>query len=536
MNDFIDPPYQADDVAINKKREFQLVWLLPLCALLVSGWLIYKAASEKGEVITITFPTAEGLEVDKTKIKYLDVEIGKVIAITIRHDSKTIEVTAQMNKDTDDYLTKNTQFWVVRPQVGLGGVSGLSTLVSGAYIAMNPEKGDKEHHFGGLATPPTLKINTAGKQFILETNNVGSMRAGTAINFHGIIVGEVLNYELAENANGIKLKVFINAPYDQFIRKNTRFWIDSGVDLSANAEGFKVRTGPLISLLSGGIEFRTDPNDMVNDIVTENSAFQLFDGYEQSTQAVYQNTVKLVMYFSGSVRGLTIGAPVSLRGIPIGKVTDIDLELDEKTAEIRIPIEAEIDIDRIKKINKQENLTLEEGIARLISEGLRAQLQTGNLLTGQLFIALDMFPKSKVVIHRNDSGHIEFPTMPNSLDQITHSAQAIMDKISKLPLETMSEEITKTLQSLQSTAKVVDSTLVSAKSTLGAAEATLKSTDKTMTSAHKVMTSFEPGSTTQYELNRLLHELSQTASSVKQLTDYLEQHPESLLRGKEEKK
>jgi paraquat-inducible protein B len=476
------------------------------------------------------------LEVDKTKIKYLDVEIGKVTAITIRHDLKTIEVTAQMNQDTDDYLTRNTKFWVVKPQVGLGGVSGLSTLVSGAYIAINPEKGDSEHHFVGLPVAPTLKINTAGKQFILETMNVGSMRAGTPINFHGITVGEILNYELAKNADGIRLTVFINAPYDQFIRKNTRFWIDSGVDLSANAEGFKVRTGPLISLLSGGIAFRTDPNDKATDNLPENSAFQLFDSYEQSTQAVYQKTVKLVMYFSGSVRGLTIGAPVSLRGIPIGKVTEIDLEVDEKTAEIRIPIEAEIDIDRIKKINKQEHLTVEENVANLISEGLRAQLQTGNLLTGQLFIALDMFPKSKVVIHHNDRGHLEFPTMPNSLDQITHSAQAIMDKISKLPLETMSAEITKTLQSLQSTSKAVDSTLVSVKSTLGATETTLKTTDKTMNSAHKVLSTFEPGTTTQYELNRLLQELTQTASSVKQLTDYLEQHPESLLRGKEEKK
>jgi paraquat-inducible protein B len=362
------------------------------------------------------------------------------------------------------------------------------------------------------------------------------MRSGTPISFHGITVGEVLNYELAQNADGIKLTVFINAPYDQFIRKNTRFWIDSGVDLSANAEGFKVRTGPLISLLSGGIAFRTDSNDTATDIVTENSAFQLFDGYEQSTQAVYQKTVKLVMYFSGSVRGLTIGAPVSLRGIPIGKVTDIDLEIDEKTAEIRIPIEAEIDTDRIKKINKQENLTVEENVAHLVNEGLRAQLQTGNMLTGQLFVAMDMFPKSKVVIHRNDTGHLEFPTMPNSLDQITHSAQAIMDKISKLPLDKMSDEINKTLQSLQATAKSLDSTLVSVKSTLGAAETTMKTTDKTMNSAHKVLATFEPGTTTQYELNRLLQELTQTASSVKQLTDYLEQHPESLLQGKEDKK
>jgi paraquat-inducible protein B len=535
MNDIIEPPpYEASELVIDKKRRFSLVWLLPLCALLVSSWLIYHAMSEKGSEITITFPTAEGLEVDKTKIKYLDVEIGKVTAIAINSDSKTITVTAQMNKDTERYLTNNTLFWVVRTQVGLGGVSGLSTLLSGAYIAIKPKEGEHTLHFNGLTTPPILKSDAQGRQFVLKTTNVGSMRSGTPINFHGITVGEILNYELADNSDGIKLTVFINAPYDQFIRKNTRFWVDSGVDLSANAEGFKVRTGPLISLLSGGIAFRTSPDD--TETVTENSTFQLFDDYEQSAQTIYQKTVKLVMFFNGSVRGLTIGAPVLLRGIPIGKVTNIDLVIDEKTAEIHIPVIVEIEPERIKRVNSQENLSLKDGIAHLVGEGLRAQLQTGSLLTGQLFVALDMFPKTKITTHRNETGYIEFPTVPNSLDQITHSAQAIMDKISKLPLENMTEEITKTLQSLQTTSKEANKTLSAMKGTLGNADATLKSVDKTMGSAQQTLSTLEPGSTTQYELNKLLQELAQTASSVKQLTDYLQQHPESILRGKEKGK
>lgn len=533
MNDFIDPPYEASEVTVSKKRELPLVWLLPLCALLVSGWLIYKSVAEKGTQITISFPTAEGLAVDKTKIKYLDVEIGKVTAVSINEDMKTIQVSAQMDKDTDRYLTKNTQFWVVRPQVGLGGVSGLSTLLSGPYIAMRPEQGEHAHHFTGLSQAPFLRNNAEGKQFILETTNIGSMRTGTPINFHGITVGEVLNYELAKNADGIQLKIFINAPYDQFIRKNTRFWVDSGVDLSANAEGFKVRTGPLISLLSGGIAFRTDPEDSSN--AAENTTFQLFDDYQQSTQMVYRETIKLVMFFSGSVRGLVVGAPVLLRGIPIGKVTDISLEIDEKTVQIRIPVVVEVEPDRIKKINKSNHFTVKESVERLISEGLRAQLQTGNLLTGQLFIALDMFPNSKIAAaHQNDTGYIEFPTVPNSLDQITHSVQTIMDKLSKLPLEAMSTEINKTLQSLQGTSKETSKTLVSLKNTLGTADGTLKSADKAMGSAQKVLGTLEPGSTAQYELTKLLQELSQTASSVKQLTDYLQQHPDSVLRGKPE--
>jgi paraquat-inducible protein B len=535
MNDFIEPPYEATDPAINKKRELPLIWLLPVCALLVSAWLIYKTVSEKGPEITITFSSADGLEIDKTKIKYLDVEVGKVSDIAINKDLKTIEVSAQMHKESDAFLTNNTQFWVVRPQIGLSGVTGLGTLMSGAYIAIKPEKGKKERHFTGLPFPPILETNAQGKKFILETTNIGSMGPGTPISFHGIAVGEVLEYELAKNADDIKLTVFVNSPYDQFIRTNTRFWIDSGIDLSAGADGFKLRTGPLISLLAGGIAFRTSPEDKPTDTVPENTPFQLFDDYDQSNQVIYHRTVKLVMYFSGSVRGLTIGAPVLLRGIPVGKVTDINLEIDGKTAEINIPVVVEVEPERIKIVNKQANLTTKDNIALLVAKGLRAQLQTGSLLTGQLFIALDLFPQSKVVTHNNGTGYIEFPTTPNPMDQIVNSAQAVMDKISKLPLETMTTEINKTLESLQSTSKAATKTLVTANGTLSTADKTLSSADKAMSSAQQVLTTLEPGSTTQYELNQLLQELTQTASSVKQLTDYLEEHPDSLIRGKTEK-
>ncbi len=518
MNDFIDP--DASEVTINKKTELPLVWFLPLIALLVSGWLIAKSYNEKGPVITISFPTAEGLEVDKTKIKYLNVEVGKVTAISISDDLKTILVTAQMNSTAADYLNQNTNFWVVRPQVGLGGISGLGTLLSGPYIAIKPGDGSREDHFIGLTTPPVLKHNAEGRYFILETNNLGSMKPGTPINFHGITAGEVLSHTLSDEANAIRLTVFINKPYDQFIRKNTRFWIDSGVDLSAGADGFKVRTGPLISLLSGGIAFRAAAEDTVENIQPENSIFPLYDTYELSTQIVYQNTLKYVMYFNGSVRGLTVGAPVQLRGIPLGKVTEINLELDKRTAEIHIPVTVELEPQRIKEIHNENNVSDKDIMAQLINKGLRAQLQTGSLLTGQLLVDLDFHPKSKIVFNDNHSVYPEFPTTASSLDQFTHSANIIMDKVAKLPLEELTTEANKTLQELQGTSK--------------AATVMLGSTDKTMTSAHQILSTLEPGSSTHYELEQLLRELTQAASSVKQLTDYLEQNPNSLIRGKKE--
>jgi paraquat-inducible protein B len=234
------------------------------------------------------------------------------------------------------------------------------------------------------------------------------------------------------------------------------------------------------------------------------------------------------MFFNESVRGLNVGAPVLLRGIPLGKVTDINLEIDAKTADIEIPVVVEVEPDRIVIINKDPKSTPRENIGRLVAKGLRAQLQTGSLLTGQLFVALDLFPDSKVVAHKNDTGYLEFPTTPGEINQLTHSAQIIMAKISKLPLEKMSAEINKTLESFQGASKAATQTLITA-------TGTLSSTDKTLNSAQKVLSGFEPGSTTQYELDQLLHELTETASSVKQLADYLEEHPESLISGKKEK-
>ncbi|GDX85285.1 paraquat-inducible protein B [Methylococcaceae bacterium] len=526
MTDF-NETYDADDVKLNKKSELSLIWFLPLIAILVSGWLIYKSFSEKGEVITISFPTAEGLDVDKTKIKYLDVEIGKVTTININNNLKTIVVTAQMNNSSSDYLKDNTQFWVVRPQVGLGGISGLGTLLSGAYIELKPGFGEHKHDFTGLSNPPPLKANAEGKEFILETNNLGSMKTGTPINFHGISVGQVLSHELSAAADAIRLTIFISKPYDQFIRKNTRFWIDSGVDLSASADGFKVRTGPLISLLSGGIAFRASAEDGIEAIQPENTLYPLFDTYEASTQISYTNTLNYVMYFNGSVRGLTEGAPVQLRGYPVGKVLNVSLELDEKTTEIRIPVIVELQPERIKDVNPDIKILPQEIISQLIEKGLRAQLQTGSLLTGQLLVDLDFHPKSKITLNSSHSFYPEFPTTASSLDQFTHSANIIMDKIAKLPLENLTVEINKTLQGLQGTTAAATNTLNSVKGTMGTA-------DKTLNTAQKALSNFEAGATTHYQLEQLLQELTQAAGSVKQLTDYLAQHPESVVRGKSE--
>lgn len=536
MNNHPEEEQNAENPVFSKRIDLPLVWFLPLVALLISVWLIYKSAAEKGEIITINFPTAEGLEVDKTKIRYLNVDVGKVTAISINDDLKTIRVTAQMNSTAGDYLKEGTRFWVVKPQVGLSGVSGLNTLLSGSYIELSPGDGNHQTHFNGQKNPPPVsQRHEAGKQFILETNNIGSMQPGTAIHFHGIPVGEVLSHRLTEDANAIHLSIFINAPYDKFIRKNTRFWVDSGIDLSAGADGFKVRTGPLVSLLSGGIAFRVSTKDTADDTKPENSIFQLYDTYEESTQMAYSNTLKYVMHFNGSVRGLTEGAPVQMRGIPIGRVIDINLELDKKTAEIRVPVTVELEPSRIRSINEDNKLSDEDVMEQLIKKGLRAQLQMGSLVTGQLLIDLDFHPESnKSTTLKHHRSYREFPTTASSFEEFTHSAQIIMDKLAKLPLDKLTDEINQTLTSLQETSKAVTAMMNTANGTLTTAKITLGNASGTIKSAQAVLGNLEPGSTGYYEFHKMLQELTQTASSMKQLADFLEQHPESLIRGKEE--
>ena len=360
------------------------------------------------------------------------------------------------------------------------------------------------------------------------------MRPGTQINFHDIPVGEVLNHKLSDDANSILITVFINAPYHRFIRKNSRFWVDSGIDLAAGADGFRVRTGSLISLLSGGIAFRTSPKDTDEDTAPENTVFELYESYGESTQIAYNDTLKYVMYFNGSVRGLTEGAPVQLRGIPIGKVTEINLELDKKMAELRIPVVVEIEPGRVEIVNDDSNVSNQDIIEQLIGKGLRAQLQVGSLVTGQLLIDLDFHPGSKRISKTNHSVYPEFPTTASSLEEISHSAQIILDKMAKLPLAEMTQEMNKTMSALQDTSKAATKMLVTANTTLASAGTTLDSAGGTIKTAQQVLSSLEPGSNGYYEFHKLLQEVTQTTRSIKQLTDYLEQHPESLLRGKNE--
>jgi paraquat-inducible protein B len=533
------PAPQAAEVKVPRRR-FPIVWLIPLVAALIGAWLFYKTLSEKGPEITITFETAEGLEAGKTKIKLKDVDVGTVKSIRIDRDLTNVIVVAEMVKDITPHLTENTRFWVVRPRLSASGVSGLGTLVSGAYIEVDPGQGSPARAFVGLEVPPVIRSHVAGREFRLRTDELGSLSAGAPIFYRGVQVGEVLGYQLSDDLQEITLPIFIRAPHDTLIRSGSRFWNASGIDVRVDAEGVQVRTESVQAILTGGVAFDTPVSGMDGEPSPEGTVFPLYDSFASISEAQYTIKTPYLMYFDGSVRGLNAGSPVEFRGIKIGTVTDVRLQLDTESKMVRIPVTVQIEPERIdvtsakgplKELAPRERY---QAMGALVERGLRAQLQPGNILTGQLLVALDFHPDAPPAELRRGGAYPEIPTVPSNIEQITRSVSGLLDKVAALPLDEMVAEARKTVQgvnallsapSVQRAVASLDEVpplMMNARKAVANAEATLNSTQDLVGRESQV----------RRDLTELMRELKDTARALRVLADYLDRHPEALIRGK----
>src|SRR4051812_20282112 len=329
MNEITVAHRSASDLPeaeIKKRRGISIVWLIPLVAALIGAFLAYKAYTSQGPTITIAFASAEGLEAGKTKIRYLDVEVGTVQSVVIGTDLKHILVTAEMVAGADQYLRQDTTFWIVKPRIGAGGVSGLGTLLSGAYIGLAPGEGAAARSFTGLEQPPPLDANVAGRQYQLTATDLGSVSRGAPILYRGLDIGQVLDYRLAPDKSGLDVSIFVNAPYSDLVRTTSRFWNASGIGVSTSASGVAVEVGSLQSLIVGGIEFDTPQETGTSAAADAGASFPLYSSKSALAQAQFTQKVPFLVDFDGSVRGLSPGAPVEFRGIRVGVVTSVNLE------------------------------------------------------------------------------------------------------------------------------------------------------------------------------------------------------------------
>ncbi len=528
MSESVQDEFMAElpESNIQPRSKFSIVWLVPLVAVIIGAWIGYKAWSEMGPTITITFKTADGLEAGKTKIKYKNVEIGEVVSIHVNPETRDVKVTAEMTSNIKPFLTDQTEFWVVRARINASGVSALDTLLSGAYIGIEPNsEGKRERNYKGLEIPPAITGDIPGKHFVLHTKNLGSIDRDVPVYYRKFNVGLVEEVTLNEDGESISIRIFIHAPYDQWVNKTTKFWDSSGFDFTMSADGVTVQTESLVSILIGGIAFES--SNLSTDITPakNNSTFTLFANRADSLKKDYLAGFKYVINFSESVRGLTVGAPVDFKGIQIGEVTEINLSYDPAQKMVSVPVTFTIDYGRVylsaneatqKNEDASKNISSLKAIHKrradfFIKQGLRAQLQTGNLLTGQLYISLDFFPDASPAVIDWNAKVPEFPSIPGTLDDLKANLSGILKKADTMltQLNELSYKLNHNLEpELSSTLKQAENTLLTIQNTL------------------------KEDSPLQQDLQITLREFAKAARSIKSLTDYLERHPESLLRGK----
>lgn len=519
-----------------KTRRFgiSLVWIVPIVAVLVGISLVVHNLMQEGPTIIVNFKTGSGLTANKTEVKYRNVVIGQVTDVELSGDQKSVDATIKLSKQAETFTREDSQFWVVRPRIGAGGVSGIDTLLSGDYIGADVGQSDgRAKNFKGLENPPPITYGEPGKRFMLHAPDLGSLDIGSPVYYRKIPVGQVVTYALNPEGKGVDIEVFIHAPNDAFVTENTRFWNASGIDINVGANGFAVKTESLSTLLVGGIAFRA-PDYSPNDVAAaDDKDYELFADQQSALAPPNGKAQYMVLRFEQSLRGLKVDAPVEFLGMEIGRVVGINLDFDAKKRTFPLNVGIVIYPQRLGQAYKKMLTEFKHdpndeaaGIRLLgtfIDNGLRAQARSGNLLTGQLYVALDFFPKAEKVAFDPSVRPVVLPTVPGSLEQLQEKLEAVVDKLNKLPVDRIANNLDSNLVELRK-----GLTQFNAK-TLPGVQSTLADVSKTLQSASSTLAEDSPQ---REKLTETLDELGRMSRSLRELSDYLGRHPESLIRGR----
>lgn len=514
------------------KRSLAWVWFIPIAALLVGLSIVWHNWSQQGPKITISFQSATGIENGKTQIKYRDVVIGLVKSVRLNDKQDGVIVEADLTKNGAAFAHEGSRFWVVRPRIGLGGVSGLSTLVSGSYIETDFDGFKKsttnQKVFVGLEQPPPIASSRPGSHYVLRTGTLGSFGSGTPIFYRRIQVGLVTGFKLNESGQDVDLNVFVDAPYDKFIDSSTRFWNESGIDLTIGAGGMHLQTESLISLISGGISFSSFGKPA--PLLDTKKPFKLF-GSRNAAEVVPQGVaVPIRMRFDQTVRGLNVGAAVAFQGVDIGIVDSVALDFDIVTRRFFSVVSATLYPERLGaiyaelKLSSQTPEDMAASLSDMTSKGLRAQLRTANILTGQLYITLADFPNLP-------PGDVAQATLPFNMPTISTddlgSMQAqigsIIAKIDKIPFEKLADDLDEMVLEIKRLSGNLDKSVTpKLASTLSQIELTVKNFN----------TLIAPGSQLTANTETMLDDLKSSLKSLRSLTESLQANPDAIIRGR----
>ena len=523
---------------VNQLRHLSPIWLVPIVAALIGLWLVYATLSNQGPLITMTMVNAEGIEAGKTMIKARSVEVGTVQSVRLSEDLSHVVVTARMAVDTEDLLRQDSQMWVVKPRIERQGISGLGTLLSGAYIELLPGKGKKyADHFAVLDTPPVAQPDEKGLRIQLISDQSRGLNIGDPVMYRGFTVGRVEQSHFSAGSRQMEYQLFISAPYDSLVTSNARFWLNGGLRFEASTEGVKFETGSLENIIKGGISFDVPKGWNLGKPVESRHQFKLYTDEASSRMRDYDRYLEYVLLFDDSVRGLAEGAPVEYRGIRIGTVQEVPYQLDDGkllgTTQGQIPVLIRIEPERFDADNSERALgQLYRDLEQQIRKGLRATLKTGSLLTGALFVDFNFQPDSPRAAGYGRFGkYPTIPTLPGGLARIEQQANRLLTKLNALPLDTTLGNLDAMLkESKQSFAAMreLSANLNQLTKQPGAQQLPAELT-KTMQELQKTLQSFSSGSPVYGDLNRSIESLNQLLRELRPVARKVNDKPNSLI-------
>jgi paraquat-inducible protein B len=552
------PSQSVATAAVRHRRRIPLVWIVPLLTALIAIWLAWDTFSKRGPTITISFDTASGLTAGQSQLKYRNVVMGTVKSIAVAPDLSKVLVTVETAREAEPLLTDKTIFWVVKPQLFAGNISGLETILSGSFIGMRPstEPGKPQRDFVGQNDPPILQASVKGTTYRLDTKRLGSIGLGAPVFFRDIEVGTVLGWDLHDLASRVTIHAFVRAPFDQYVRDDTIFWNASGVSIKLGAEGINVQLESLRAVLLGGIAFDTLPTS-TKAVSRSDHRFPLYANQEQAKAEGFGHRIQLLSYFPGSVAGLSPGADVTFHGLKIGEVTDVGLVYSARQDRVLAPVHYRVEVGRIANIAKAQNLEPEKLAEEVVQRGLRATLQAPSLITGQKIVALEFVPHAPPAELRRDGDVFVIPSAEvGGFDSITRSAAELLSKINRIDFDGIGRSLSgaatglddvingpqlkKTLAALeaamvgvQDVARNLDTNATPALKRLPDIAAQLQDA---IAKANRLIGSVDQGyggnSKFHRDLDRLLPQLTDTARSLRALSDLLTRHPEALIQGR----
>lgn len=526
---------------IKKPNQISAIWIVPIVAFAIALWMLFQFINNKGPEITIIMPTAEGISIGKTEIKLLNVKVGIVTDITLSENYDYIQIKAQINKDTERMLNDQTQFWVVKPRIGSAGVSGLETILSGAYIQIQPgESTTSKLNFTALELPPVAPLSSKGIRVVLSHDKAGKLNIGDPVTYQGFTVGRVekTSFDLAEKKALYQL--FILEPYNGLLLSGSQFWLTSGIDVKLNADGFNVQVDSLQSLLSGGVTFGVPAGENIGQPFSDGLVkLPLFDNYEQVKEGLYKQYVKFIMEFDESIRGLQADAPVEYRGIRIGTVLEAPYDVsfsESNTSSIKIQILVKLELGRLFDKNNNISLsTFQQAFEQHFKNGLKAKLETGNLLTGALFVDTEFDAPEPGFKMTKVQEYNVFPTKKGEFAMVQQQISSLFNKVNDLPLNDAVESMARSMNSL-------DKTLVSANTTFKKLNA-LVSQEATQTIPADIQTSlkqlqktldgFSPSSVMYNDLEQALKKFEQVLSELQPVLKQINDKPNSLVFGED---